>query len=127
MLGYALKRFFQMLLVVVAVSMIVFLVMSFTGDPVLLFAPPNATDAQLAEIRASLGLDRSHFVQYGAFAANVLRGDFGVSYVFKQPVLKLIVARMPATLELVFFSMLISLLIAIPAAWAILPQLGSRP
>lgn len=115
MLKYTLRRIFQMTMVVVVVSMIVFLVMSFTGDPVLLFVPANATDAQIAQVRSDLGLDRSIFVQYAVFAGNVLRGDFGTSYIFKQPVLKLIVDRMPATFELVFFSMLISLLIAVPA------------
>lgn len=103
-----------MVLVLLAVSVIVFLVMSFTGDPVLMIVPPTATDAQIAEARTALGLDRPLWVQYGVFLKNLLRGDMGVSYIFKRPALTLIVDRMPATLELVFFSMIISLAVALP-------------
>ena len=114
MIRYFLRRFAQMVLVLLAVSVIVFLVMSFTGDPVLKIVPPTATDAQIAEARTALGLDRPLWVQYGVFLKNLLRGDMGVSYIFKRPALTLIVDRMPATLELVFFSMIISLAVALP-------------
>ncbi len=114
MIRYFLRRFAQMVLVLLAVSVIVFLVMSFTGDPVLMIVPPTATDAQIAEARTALGLDRPLWVQYGVFLKNLLRGDMGVSYIFKRPALTLIVDRMPATLELVFFSMIISLAVALP-------------
>lgn len=114
MLKYLLKRVLQMFVVLLAVSFIVFLVMSFTGDPVLMIVPPTATDAMIAEARATLGLDRPLWVQYGIFLENLLHGDLGVSYIFKRPALTLITERMPATLELVFFSVLISLAVALP-------------
>ncbi|MDR1623334.1 MAG: ABC transporter permease [Synergistaceae bacterium] len=115
MFVYALRRLLQMIAVLLAVSLIVFLVMSFTGDPVLMMLPPDATDAQIAEMRRELGLDRPLWVQYGFFVADVLRGNFGKSYIFKQPVLKLIVARIPATLEMVFLALLIAVAVAIPS------------
>ncbi len=115
MLVYALRRLLQMAAVLLTVSLIVFLVMSFTGDPALMLAPADATDAQLQQVRHELGLDRPLWVQYSVFIVNVLKGDFGKSYIFKQPVLKLIVERMPATFEMVFLALLISVLIAIPA------------
>ena len=55
MLKYLVKRIFQMIAVLFAVSFIVFVVMSFTGDPVLMIVPPTATDAQIAEARISYG------------------------------------------------------------------------
>ena len=114
MLKYLLKRIFQMFVVLFVVSVIVFCVMSFTGDPVLMIVPPTATDAQIAEARIALGLDRPLWEQYSVFLGNLLRGDLGVSYMFKRPALALIVERMPATLELVFLSILISLAVALP-------------
>ena len=114
MLKYLLKRIFQMFVVLFVVSVIVFCVMSFTGDPVLRIVPPTATDAQIAEARIALGLDRPLWEQYSVFLGNLLRGDLGVSYMFKRPALTLIVERMPATLELVFLSILISLAVALP-------------
>ena len=114
MIRYFIRRLAQTVLVLLAVSVIVFLVMSFTGDPVLMIVPPTATDAQIAEARTALGLDRPLWVQYGVFLRNLLKGDMGVSYIFKRPALTLIVERMPATLELVFFSMVISLAAALP-------------
>ena len=112
-----------MVLVLLAVSVIVFLVMSFTGDPVLMIVPPTATDAQIAEARTALGLDRPLWVQYGVFLRNLLKGDLGVSYIFKRPALTLIVERMPATLELVFFSVIISVAVALPCG----VYAGARP
>ncbi len=123
MLKYLLKRIVQMIVVLFTVSVIVFLVMSFTGDPVLMIVPPTATDAQIAEARTALGLDRPLWVQYGVFLQNLLRGDLGVSYIFKRPALTLIVERMPATLELVFFSVLLSLAVALPCG----VYAGARP
>lgn len=123
MIRYFLKRLAQMVLVLLAVSVIVFLVMSFTGDPVLMIVPPTATDAQIAEARTALGLDRPLWVQYGVFLRNLLKGDLGVSYIFKRPALTLIVERMPATLELVFFSVIISVAVALPCG----VYAGARP
>ena len=115
MVMYALRRLLQMIAVLLAVSLIVFLVMNFTGDPVLMMLPPNATDAQIAEMRHELGLDRPLGVQYAFFVAGILRGNFGKAYIFKQPVLKLIVERIPATLEMVFLALLIAVAVAIPS------------
>lgn len=114
MTKYLLKRIVQMIAVLFAVSLIVFFVMSFTGDPVLMIVPPSATDAQIEEARAVLGLDKPLWVQYGVFLNNLLQGDLGVSYIFKRPALTLIVERLPATLELVFLSVLISVAVALP-------------
>lgn len=112
---YLIRRLIQTAAVLLAVSLIVFFVMSFTGDPVLMIVPPNATDEQIERARHDLGLDKPLYVQYAVFMKNLARGDMGRSYIFKQPVIKLISERMPATFEMVGFAVLLSLFVAIPA------------
>jgi peptide/nickel transport system permease protein len=101
--------------VLMVVSLIVFFVMSFTGDPVLMVVPPNATDLEIEEARRSLGLDKPLWIQYFVFVKNLTQGDMGRSYIFKQPVSKLVTERMPATFEMVGCAVLFALLVAVPA------------
>ena len=103
-----------MVLVLMVVSVIVFGIMNLTGDPVLLLVSPEATDAEIAMAREQLGLDRPLWEQYGIFLNNVLHGDMGVSYMFKRPAVDLIIERMPATLEMTVFAMIMAGGIAIP-------------
>lgn len=112
---YVLRRIVQSVAVLLIVSLIVFFVMNFTGDPVLMIVPPTATEEQIEEARRDLGLDRPFWVQYGVFMKNLAKGDMGRSYIFKQPVIKLITERIPATFEIVGFAVIILLLISIPA------------
>ena len=114
MLGYLLKRLIQMVFVLWVVSVLVFVMMSFTGDPTYMMVPLDATDEQIAQARRILGLDESHLVQYWRFLSNLVQGDFGRSFVFRQPALELIMERLPATLEIVFLAMIMALVIAIP-------------
>ncbi len=114
MTGYIIKRLIQMVLVLWIVSLVVFAMMSFTGDPVFMIVPIDATDAEIDQARRLLGLDRSLPEQYVLFLGNMLSGDFGQSYVFRQPALDLILERMPATLELVVVAMVLALVVAIP-------------
>ena len=114
MIKYIFKRFYHMILVLLIVSIIVFFVMSFTGDPVLMLVPLDATQAQIDAARIQLGLDKPLLVQYGIFLKNMLRGDLGNSYAFRQSAIKLIIERMPATFELVIISIIISIFLAIP-------------
>ncbi|MBM1634547.1 ABC transporter permease [Sulfitobacter mediterraneus] len=114
MFGYLLKRLIQMTLVLWVVSVIVFLMMSFTGDPVFMVVPIDATDAEIAQARRLLGLDQSLLVQYGKFLTSLVQGDFGNSYVFRQPAMTLILERMPATVEMVLVAMALAIAVAIP-------------
>lgn len=114
MFGYLLKRLIQMLLVLWVVSVIVFMMMSFTGDPVFMVVPIDATDAEIAQARRLLGLDQSLLVQYWKFITSLLQGDFGQSYVFRQPAMTLILERMPATVEMVLVAMVLAVVVAIP-------------
>ena len=114
MISYFIKRIFQMVGVLWVVSIIVFTMMSFTGDPTYMMVPLDATEDEIANARMLLGLDKPYIAQYGIFLKNMLHGDFGRSFVFRQPALGLIIERMPATVEMVLAAMVFSLLLAIP-------------
>lgn len=107
------KRLAQSILVMAVVSAISFSLFNFVGDPVNNMVGQDATREQRLEIRNQLGLDDPILTQYTRFVGNVLQGDFGISYRIKRPVTTLILERLPATLELVFVSAIIALVVGI--------------
>ncbi|MBT5930742.1 MAG: ABC transporter permease [Rhodobacteraceae bacterium] len=113
MFFFIFQRLSQALLVMAAVSAISFSLFNFVGDPVNNMVGQDATREQRVEIRQELGLDDPVLTQYTRFIGNVLQGDFGLSYRIKRPVSTLILERLPATLELVFVSALIALVVGI--------------
>ncbi len=82
-----------------------------TGDPVTLLVPANATEAARAELRTHLGLDRALPVQYALFLFHAVQGDFGTSFVYRQPVLGLVANRLGATFELALAAFAIALVL----------------
>jgi peptide/nickel transport system permease protein len=124
MLGFVLQRLIQALLVIFVVSIVAFVMNRFAGDPVFLMLPPQATAADIAAARHSMGLDQPVFVQYGLYMLDLLRGNLGNSWTQTRPVLDLILERLPATLELAMFALMLALLVGIPAALyaAVRPQ-----
>lgn len=114
---YLIKRLLLTIPVLLGVSIIVFTIIHLIpGDPVqLMFAGTGASLEQREAMRRSLGLDQPLPVQYLRYVNNAIRGDFGQSIYFKQPVLGLILERMPATIELTMTGLLISLIVAFPA------------
>ncbi|MBV8029952.1 MAG: ABC transporter permease [Betaproteobacteria bacterium] len=96
------------------VGLIAFSLFRFVGDPVLFMLGQDATDEQRVEVTRALGLDRPFYVQYARFVANAARGEFGLSLRQVQPVSKLIVDRLPATLELSLVAALFALALGIP-------------
>ena len=113
MLSFIAKRLAQSVLVMAIVSAISFSLFNFVGDPVNNMVGQDATREQRLEIRDKLGLDDPIITQYGRFVGNMLQADFGLSYRIKRPVDDLIAERLPATLELVFVSAIISLFFGI--------------
>jgi peptide/nickel transport system permease protein len=95
-------------------SVIVFLLIHASGDPVKLLIPWTATPEREAAIRSSLGLDQPLYVQYGKFVAHAVRGDFGYSLVFRRPAMEMVLSRLPATLTLVGIAITLALLLGIP-------------
>jgi peptide/nickel transport system permease protein len=84
------------------------------GDPGMMFLDPQAGTEDIAQIRQNLGLDKPLVIQYFYWLKNILKGDFGYSYVTSKPVLKTITERLPATLLLSVSSMILILLITFP-------------
>ncbi|MBX5446881.1 ABC transporter permease [Sphaerobacter sp.] len=111
---FIIRRLLQSILVVIGVTLLVFVVLFKTGDPVVLLVSPDATKEEIEQIRHELGFDRPWYVQYADFMSDALRGDFGISLRQKQPVFKLVVERIPATLELAIAAFIISIVVAIP-------------
>ena len=111
---YVIRRLLQSVLVVLGVTFLVFIILYQTGDPVQLLVGPDATKADIAEIRHQMGFDRPWYVQYADFLSHAARGDFGRSLRQDQPVWDLIVERLPATLELAVAAFVLSLVISLP-------------
>ncbi|WP_031466442.1 ABC transporter permease [Sciscionella sediminilitoris] len=103
------------LLVLFCVATVVFFLVRISGDPVKVLLPPDATVAQEASLRASLGLDRPLFLQYLHYLGGILRFDFGNSLFYDQPVSSVLAERLPATVELAAAALVIALVLAIPA------------
>ncbi len=121
MLGFIIKRVFQAVFVVLAVSLIVAVAIRMTGDPALMISQgaTNITEADLARIREGLGLNEPFLVQYLNSLKGLVTWEFGKSFVGNTPVNLLIDKALPATLMLAFISLAVSIVISIPLGiWA---------
>lgn len=109
------NRLFQMLLVLVGVSVLVFvLTRVLPGDPIAAALGDRANPAQVEQLRNELGLDKPLPLQYLSFVGGLLNGQMGYSLVERRDVADIIVARLPATLELVLFSLLLAIAVGVP-------------
>ncbi|CAH1648503.1 MAG: ABC transporter permease [Chelatococcus sp.] len=114
MLAYALRRIAQAVPILFLVSLISFGIMQLVpGDPAAMLAGPNATPAELAQLRQNLGLDRSFLVQLGIFYSNLLHGDLGHSLILGQPVLETVIERSPISISLAIYSLVLTILFGI--------------
>ena len=95
-------------------SLIVFVGVNLVGDPVDMLINPEADQMEIDRVIRELGLDRPVSEQYWYFLVNAFQGDLGRSFIFGEPALKLIIQRMPATLELALFSLFIAIFFGIP-------------
>ena len=114
MLAFILRRVAQAVLVMLAVGLIAFSLFTFVGDPVLFMLGQEATPEDRIRITKLLGLDQPFYVQYVHFVGRALHGDFGLSLRQVQPVSRLFVERLPATLELSFVAAFLALAAGIP-------------
>ncbi len=109
MVRYLFRRLALTIPILLGVSCLVFFMLhSAGGDPAQLVLGARADPESLAALRAEMGLDRPLIVQYGAFLAGAVRGDFGRSYRSNTPVINEIAARFPATVELAVAAMAIA-------------------
>jgi len=120
---FLIRRLMQAVVVLLVMSLIVFLGVYAIGNPVEILISPDADQAEMERAIKALGLDRPLWEQYLVFLQNAVKGDLGRSFAFSEPALRLIVERMPATLELAFMAMFIAIVLGIPLGmWA-----GLRP
>ncbi len=114
MVQYLLRKLPQAVIVVLGVSVVTFFIMHLSGDPAQLLLPPDATDAQIAEFRHSLGYDDPIYIQYARFLKGAVKCDFGLSMVHRRPAFQIAIERLPATLELAVSAMVFAIIFAVP-------------
>ncbi|MGE5219131.1 MAG: ABC transporter permease [Chloroflexota bacterium] len=110
--------------VLLLISLLVFLLIhAAPGDPTLMLLGEETNAAAIAKAKERWGLDQPLYIQYGKFLVSVAGGDFGNSFKYAEPVISVIKSRLPATIELAIFALVIATLMAIPlGVWA-----GSKP
>jgi peptide/nickel transport system permease protein len=111
---FIVRRVLQSLVVVLVMSLVVFVGVHVVGDPVYILISDDMTQAEIDRFIERLGLDRPLYEQYWHFLANAARGDLGNSFVYGEPALKLILQRMPATIELASAAFVLAVIVGIP-------------
>lgn len=104
MIAYILRRIVQSVLVMLVVALVSFALFRFVGDPVATMMGQEASQADREALRERLGLNDPVIVQFASYIGRAATGDFGISYRLQQPVMELILSRLPATLELALIS-----------------------
>jgi peptide/nickel transport system permease protein len=106
---YVLHRLAQSALTLLGVSVLVFVILRvLPGDPARMLLPDGAPESAVAELNRQLGLREPLVVQYGLFLGSVARGDFGQSFQYRAPALRVVLERLPATVQLTLAAMLIT-------------------
>jgi ABC-type dipeptide/oligopeptide/nickel transport system permease component len=114
MLNYTLRRLYQGVFVIIAITAILFLIMQLMpGDPIKLISNPRIPQDRIEELRHLWGLDKPIIIQYFYWFSNIIRGDFGTSIISGQSVSTLITERLPYTLMLTGPALLIEFIISV--------------
>lgn len=114
MLNYTLRRLYQGVFVIIAITAILFLIMQLMpGDPIKLISNPRIPQDRIEELRHLWGLDKPIIIQYFYWFSNIIRGDFGTSIISGQKVSTLITERLPYTLMLTGPALLIEFIISV--------------
>lgn len=111
---FILRRILQAIAVMLTVALLAFALFQYIGDPVTIMLGQDATEQDRIQLRDQLGLNRPAPVQFAHFVGNAVQGDFGLSLRQGQPVSDLLLARMPATVELSVAAAGLALLIGLP-------------
>lgn len=115
--AYVISRFLQMIPTVLVLVILVFLMIRMIpGDPAVTMLGVQATPERVAEVRKQLGLDRSLPVQFGIFISDLAKADLGNSITVRTPVIDLVKQRLPMTMFLVVYSMVIAVVMTVPLA-----------
>ena len=111
---YLLRRLSQAVLVLFAVSILSFVLIYLSGDPVRAIAPLDALPEDVQNLKVQFGLDQPIYIQYVKFVRQAFKGDLGESFRYRQEALKLVLQRLPVTFLLVFAAVIIAICVAIP-------------
>jgi peptide/nickel transport system permease protein len=114
MLAFILRRLLQSVAVLLAVGLVSFFLFRYVGDPINAMVGQDTSQAERDALRDRLGLNDPAPVQFFHFLANAAQGKFGLSYRTSEPVSRMILERLPATLELSFCASLFVLFVGIP-------------
>ncbi len=114
MLAFIFRRIAQALFVIFAMVVIVFFGVNVVGDPIWMLVSPEMNQAQIEETARNLGLDRPIWEQFFFFLKGAVTGDLGNSFVHGEPAIKLILSRMPATLELALIALVMAVVSGLP-------------
>ncbi len=114
MFAYLVKRLFQAIAVMFAISLIAFAIQGNLGDPLRELVGQSVSEEVREQLRDRMGLNDPFLTQYFRFIGNALQGDLGTSYFFKEPALDVILKKLPATLELVFGATIIIIGLSVP-------------
>lgn len=115
MIKYIIKKLILMIPVLIGLTVLIFLILHLSpGNPVDMIVGPNATPEVYARVERDLGLDKPLLTQYVIFIRNAVKGDLGTSILQKRPVIEMIKQRFPVTLELGFWGLILSFIIAVP-------------
>jgi peptide/nickel transport system permease protein len=107
---YILRRVAQSALTLLGVSVLVFVILRvLPGDPARMLLPDGAPESAVLELNRQLGLREPLFVQYGLFLRSVAHGDFGQSFQYRAPALRVVLERLPATIQLTVAAMLVTI------------------
>jgi ABC-type dipeptide/oligopeptide/nickel transport system permease component len=112
--GYIARRLLQGLVLLVLVATVVFFLGRLTGNPADLMLPEDATAEDRARLIEALGLDGSLLQQYVAFIGSALKGDLGTSLRMRQPAVEVFLSRLPNTLAIIPWALLLAMLVGIP-------------
>lgn len=122
------KRLLHMVPVLAGIVVAVFIaVRLIPGDPARIMLGVRASDEKVAELRQLMGLDQPLWWQFGRFAGQLLTGNLGTSTVFRRDVLAVILERLPATVSLVAFAVVLSVLLCVPLATLAAVRQGRFP
>ena len=107
MTTYLTRRLLQTVFVILGVTLLTFLALHLAGDPTYLYVSERATAEEVAAARAKLGFDKPLHEQYLAYMSGLVRFDLGNSLRSRAPAFGLVMERMPATIELTLFALMI--------------------
>jgi len=114
MVNYIMRRLLMLVVILFSASLIIFLIMKAApGDTATVLLGENATKQAIAEVNAKYGLDKPIHIQYIKMITNFFTGELKSIY-YKDNVIKIVIQRLPATLELGFFAIILAVLVSVP-------------